>query len=772
LQQKRPRVFVLESANTGGLAEDPELLSACELIGVRDVAELERQIALVPAAVVVCEWVDRLARTLERAPHSLRVIHYGATLPEGVLEAIGNGHAVSHAPSPGQLMAQLGALHPVRDQVRWHHLAGLTVEVDGASAVYQLIDLSNEGLSFEVDAADDVEPFLPGAVLERLNISYGDQTVLEGVSALVRDVAVAHGGAYRIGCEMGSSSTSARRRSPVRILAGRALAAGLIRAALQTSGIVLQGNHDHSPFHCTSGTIDTSRNEFTVASIRHALQEYDVVRGHFEVGGSLYRFCSSVVAQAPLRIRIPEELEESRQRGSDRYRPAPPNEIIAELVSPVSLEPIKRKLYDLSSSGLSLDVDLDRDLFPVGLKLSCITFEVAGSIIRCPGTVKNLARLHGHRQARCGIEFEGFGAAERARLAELLTCAQYRGLHDGAQASFDDLLGFFRRSGYLSPEREQVLAPMMPEVRRTFAALSKRPNRLLKSVVCREGDRIVGHISSVRVYRKTYMIQHLAAALGRQAGLVLSLANAEYLIQNTDFEYIKIWFQSRNRFPSRVFGGFARKLQDPQLCNLKAYAHVTLATDRTRVDDHSDIDVIEASGEELAIVEQHFIGTEAPLLLRSDDLTRRGLNLSEVNAAYRKFGLQRRRRVLLAMHKDVPLGFALVEQSSPGLNLFEALNRFSIHMLPAGAPHDAPARRALLATIQTLYRRGGRTQVSGLLALDEQRQYEAIGIAVDAEQSMCVTTHRTQLRRFFEHMGRLSVPRKSKRSDAAENEQT
>jgi hypothetical protein len=256
------------------------------------------------------------------------------------------------------------------------------------------------------------------------------------------------------------------------------------------------------------------------------------------------------------------------------------------------------------------------------------------------------------------------------------------------------------------------------------------------------------------------MIQHLAAAVGREAGLVLSLGNAEYLMQNTDFEFIKIWFHAHNRFPARVFGGFARKVPDPTLCNLKSYAHVTLPTAPEPLELDSSIDVIEAAGDELSIVERHFVRTEAPILLRSDDLTRAALNLGEVHGAYRRFGLVRRRRVLLAQRGSTVLGFALVEISSPGLNLFDSLNRFSLHLLPDGEAHDAAVRRALLASIRTIYRQSGRAQVTGLLAPEDADRYRAIGVTVDAEISTCVTTHRTQLRRFFEHMERLGVRRR------------
>jgi hypothetical protein len=764
-QNERPRVLVLESEATAALLLDVELRAVCELVTVADLAALERQLADGAGPLVVCSWVDSLGRMLDRAPHAVRLIHYGDSLPESLLKSIGHGHEVQHAESPTHVLAWIRALEPMRSNVRWHNLSGLTVQMAGVAGAYDVIDLSNEGLAFELDGNGDLEPLLPGATLTDLRISRGDVIVIQHASAVVRHVAASGRGTYRVGCQM----TCVRQDGPVgpsRTLRGRALAAGLIRAALETSGLVLQGAAHDVGLQCTSGAIDGERNELTVDAPEHDLQPFDVVRGHFEVAGCLYRFSSAVVSSSPLRVKLPAQLQESSQRQAARFRPA--GAIAVTLRSPLSLRAIERTVQDLSSTGLSIDVDLDLELVPVGLELTAVELVIGDERVRCRGTVKNVAVLRG-RRARCGIELQGLDVTARGQLAELITQAQFPGLHDGAQVSFDALLGFFRDSGFLSPARAQLLQPLMPEVRRTFEALTTRPNRLLKSVVCREGERVVGHISSVRAYRDTYMIQHLAAAVGREAGLVLSLGNAEYLMQNTDFEFIKIWFHAHNRFPARVFGGFARKVPDPALCSLKSYAHVTLPTARGAFDLHptADVDVVEAAGDELSIAERHFVATEAPILMRSDDLTRGALSLGEVHASYRRFGLMRRRRVLLAQQRDVVLGFALVEMSSPGLNLFDSLSRFSIHMLPEGQSEDAAARRALLAAIQTIYRPSGRTHVSGLLAPDEADRYRAIGLPVDAEISTCVTAHRTQLRRFFEHMERLGV-RRRRRAIAAQ----
>jgi hypothetical protein len=370
--------------------------------------------------------------------------------------------------------------------------------------------------------------------------------------------------------------------------------------------------------------------------------------------------------------------------------------------------------------------------------------------------VRNLSRrADGH--LRCGIELVGLDDHQRERVADWVVRRQYAGLEDGRFASFDELFSFFRQSGFLPPERERALEPTMTEVRRTFDTLAAEPNRVFKSVVLRKEGAVVGHISSVRSYRRTYSIQHLAARAGRQAGLVLSVGNAEYLMQNLDFDYIKMWFHASNPFPARVFGGFARKILDPDLCVARAYAHVTLPTAHV-LETSARIHVGDADARALLEIEQFFLAREPALLLRSDDFTRSGLRLEELTSAYRAIGLERRRDVLTARGENgALLGFALAEVSSPGLNLFDALSRYQVFVTPAARRDAGEARKSLIAAALRRYGAAGRTEASAVIAANEAAEYRALGLPLDERQSVCLTCHRSQLRRFAEHMEGLFV---------------
>ena len=61
----------------------------------------------------------------------------------------------------------------------------------------------------------------------------------------------------------------------------------------------------------------------------------------------------------------------------------------------------------------------------------------------------------------------------------------------------------------------------------------------------------------------------------------------------------------------------------------------------------------------------------------------------------------------MAMRRNVCLGFALVEMSSAGLNLSEALSAFQLFVTDAGHAEDQGVRLALLNAVMPIYRNAG-----------------------------------------------------------------
>jgi hypothetical protein len=636
-------------------------------------------------------------------------------------------------------------------------LNGFSVRCAEFPVAHQLLELSNDGLAFGIDSNQELEPLLPGAVLDGLEVLFEQEVVLTGVTAIVRHLGVSDSspGCYRVGCEIRPKRIPGTAEHIVQIR-DRAWCAALLRSALHGEGILLQPVDEGARgIHCTAGQVTAASSEFVVSSGTHSFSEHDVVRGRFEISGGVYRFYTSVIARSPLRLRLPVVIEETQKRSSPRYHLTVDQPIAVRLTSTLLAAPVPHQVRDLSGAGFSFELDAAVDVFPPGMCFTQIELRVGDEQIHCKGQVKNLARIpNAPGKLRCGVEFVGLDEGARVHLADLIMRSRFPSLQDGRSVSFDELWNFFRETRFMYPEKQERLASILPELRKTIERLNSRPTKLFKSVVFSKGGQVVGYVSGLRAYRNTWLSQHLAASQGGQGGRLLNFGLAEYFGQNVDLEYFKIFYRPENRWPARVFGGFARNISDSNLSDLRTYGYFTIESDPELVPRDQSIEVFEPSDNDLRVVERRFVEMEHGLILKANDLTCNALRLAELNEHYKELGLHRRRHMLLAVRDDAPVGFALAEISSPGLNLSELLSAFSIHLLPTAMDQAPQVRNSLLHALLGVYRKAGRPFAVGLTTPDEVSHYQQFKVQT-AKQYRCWTCHRSLYMRFCDHVDRL-----------------
>lgn len=754
----RLRVLVFQR-NRSELVRWAEALSpSFQVRAVSDLEDMDELLRSEPVDVVVCEWQEQLLERIQATQPGARVIHCGDTLPEGVIDAAGKGLGVSHVDRLEELPARVMQLIRPRSMMLRQKLNGFSVRWAELPAAYPLLELSNDGLAFGIESGQELEPLLPGAFLEGLQVfSRQEEVVLTGITATVRHLEVSDTspGWYWVGCEIRPQRTP-RTAERVVLIRDRAWCAALLRSALDGGGILLQPLDEGSlGIHCTAGQVTASSSEFAVSSGTHSFSEYDVVRGRFEIGGGVYRFHTSVIARSPLRLRLPVVIEETQKRSSPRYQLSPEQPIAVRLTSSLLQTPALHQVWDLSGSGFSFEFDAGVDVFPPGMCFTKIELRVGKEEIQCKGQVKNLARIpEAPGKLRCGVEFDGLDEGARVRLADLIMRSRFPSLQDGRSVSFNELWNFFRQTKFMYPEKQQRLTPIIPELRQTLERLNSRPTKMFKSVVFIKGGQVVGYVSGLRAYRNTWLSQHLAASQGGQGGRLLNFGLAEYFGQNVDLEYFKIFYRPENRWPARVFGGFARNISDLNLSDLRTYGYFTIESDPDLVPRDRSIEVFEPSDSDLRIVERRFVEMEHGLILKANDLTCSALRMAEIDECYQGLRLHRRRHVLLAMRRHTPVGFALAEVSSPGLNLSELLSAFSIHLLPGAMEYPAAVRSSLLHAVLSLYRKAGRPFAIGLVTPDEVSHYQQFRLQT-VKQYRCWTCHRSLYLRFCDYIDRL-----------------
>ncbi|MFN7982487.1 MAG: hypothetical protein U0Q11_11560 [Vicinamibacterales bacterium] len=270
-----------------------------------------------------------------------------------------------------------------------------------------------------------------------------------------------------------------------------------------------------------------------------------------------------------------------------------------------------------------------------------------------------------------------------------------------------------------------------------------------------DAGRPVGYLSAIASHGRTTMFQHLAAVRGAQAGGAMVVELMKVTWAEPQFDYVKFYFLANNPYPSRIYGSFGEAFDDGETCIMRTVAHVVSTVDAPIGAIAPHLQVRDASRSDLQWVEAYIRRHESPLLCLAEDLTADTLCLEDLNRRYGKAGLFRHRRVLIAYRDSDPVGFALADVSSPGLNLSEGLSAFRTVVADHALDLDVEIRAALVQAVQQIYRDAGRRLLLGLVGVDETPAYLRLGFTAPAE-SRCILMHRSRFQDFAEHVGRLT----------------
>ncbi len=743
------------------------LLSTETAEGAREMLARDAVDAVVAHGSVGPGFLDDVDR---HAPGAVRVLLSSGAGLDSLIDAMGDGHrfvALPDSIDPSVLLPQLETLLFPRASLRRAPEAELHLEYSrpGPSPTRApVLDVSSRGLAFVAESIEDLEHLLPGSRLRGLSVSRGEVQVISDVEAVVRHlIPLDDRGTYRVGVELvggherDSETPSELVRDPVRISA-------LLKRVLHRGELRL--HPDGTPNRTvafTSGAVDALLGRVVLAG--QAGPEWDagdVVHGSFDLGGTSYAFASSCISieTGTCTLKLPKALRAFRRRQSNRFRPAAEQRLEVEVHSPFDAQPIRRQVLDVSASGLAFPVDPAREVFPVGTLLEDLVLHFPdGARVEARGRVRSHSTIatsgsDRRRLTKCGIEFEGLSLGQGVRIAHSILHAGLPGVEDAFGLPFRQIWGLLEESGFLYPEKLKKLEPVLPQIENTLSTLLGEPNRLFKTFVYRQDEALQGHLSAFRAYRNTWVVQHLATRKegpGRLAAArMLNLGITEYVEQLPEAEWLKIYLRPNNKYPARVFGGFARRISNSSISDLRTFSYLVAPAESTLGAANGEVSVRPGEPSDAAAIEAWFVARGRTMALRANDLCRSGLWMPELAHEYHALGLVRRREVLIAERSGRRVGFAIAEISSPGLNFSELTNSFRIFL----DEPDAAARRALAEGAKALYAKLGHLHCIALEDGADLSDFEAAGFQKVKEYT-CWTLHRSLYRPFYEYVLRL-----------------
>jgi len=696
----------------------------------------------------------------KRSPGTPRAVLLNGGDRRPWLEAASEGHRFAAIPEQApDLVARLQALVRVEAEAT-SALSGCTVEVAagrGRTLVSgPLLRLSSEMLTFRLEPGDGLEQFLPGRELEGVVVRRGREVVLEGCSAAVKDLLPDHTGGFELEMVLGPPPAPP---SPEEVVRDPLQRASLVGEAMRRGRLVVEGAQGGEAKVVARGRVDALAETLLLEGLPTAFAPGTAIRCAFDAGGAHYRFVSAlaeptVATQRPaMAAAMPREL-----RGRRRRRPRialAPGEACAELASFLGREVIRRQVLDVEMEGMGF-LAQPQDLLPVGTRLREIRVALGeGPALRASGRIASRAPVQGPNggAVRCGVHFDPLAPEEQAALAAAILRHTHPGLELARGLTFDALWCFLRETGFLYPEKEEKIRAVLPQVHRSLDRLLAEPNGPLRTLLFRSGGLLAGHVSVLRAYRATWMVQHLAAHKDGPGSLAaaraLNIAVVDYLEQLPDCEWARVWFQPGNRWPARTFGRFARLQFDAHRCDLRTYAYLVAPTAGSPRPAAPGVEIAASAPADWAEIRRRLVAVGQTAALSAEDLCS-APDLSEAGDAFREMGLERRREALVARRGGRLAGFALLEFSSMGFNFSELTNAFRLHAIDP----DPAVTAALAARARDRYGEVGRSTAIGLAERASPEAWEAAGFR-HLKSYSCWTVHRSVMRRYVEFLQRL-----------------
>lgn len=388
----------------------------------------------------------------------------------------------------------------------------------------------------------------------------------------------------------------------------------------------------------------------------------------------------------PLHAKIrrfkPKEFRSSR----DKLLPSP--HIIFR--HPITRKMITLEVDDLSSTGFSVEEYVENSMLLPGMIIPELYIEIGKNFkICCKAQVvyRNVNKTYvDETYVKCGMAILDMDIQDQVKLSALLHQVANRKSYVCNIVDLDTLWKFFFEVGFVYPEKYAFIHTNKEKFKKTYEKLYIQSPNIARHFIYQDKGIIEGHMSMIRFYENTWLIHHHAASRAGygKAGLVVldqvgRYVNEFHSLHTTHMNFVICYFRPDNKFPNRVFGGFARDLKNPKGSSLDSFAYFHFQ----RTFEHHDLSgpwaLTETQPEDLLELKNFYEYISGGLMLHALDLEPDMIDNDELNKEYQRLGFKRERH-LLSLKKDGLLkAIIMVTLSDLGLNLSNLTN--CIHVI-------------------------------------------------------------------------------------------
>jgi hypothetical protein len=363
-------------------------------------------------------------------------------------------------------------------------------------------------------------------------------------------------------------------------------------------------------------------------------------------------------------------------------------------VHPFLKKKVQMEVYNISTSGFSVCESADEGVLMQGMIIPELTIEFAGvNEMKCMAQVIHRSEEN-KKSIRCGFVILDMDISSYSRLTHILSKALDGHAYISDEVDMDALWEFFFDSSFIYPTKYRLIQPHKESLKETYRRVYQERPEIARHLTYQRNGRIYGHISMVRAYERTWMIHHYAAKAidNKRTGFILLKRLMHYLnemccLPSAKMDYVMCYFRPQNKFPDRIFGGFARALNNPQGCSMDLFKYVPYSSLSLSTELPKGWLLKPSSAQDLWEMNRFYSHYSNGLFLDALGLGPDRSGDESLEEVYSRLGFLRRLKVYSLRYRGRLNAVLIVDQSDMGFNLSELLNSIKIMVInPEGLP--------------------------------------------------------------------------------------
>ena len=346
---------------------------------------------------------------------------------------------------------------------------------------------------------------------------------------------------------------------------------------------------------------------------------------------------------------------------------------------------IKREICNISNSGFSVYEDIKEGVLMPGMIIPELKIKYAGAFeMKCKAQVIYRRYKNEEDKVRIGLSILDMNIKEFTRLTQIVDQTTDPHNNISSKVDMDALWEFFFDTGFIYPKKYNSIHFYRNDFKGTYKKLYQENPEIARHFTYEKNGEIYGHIAMFRAYERAWMIHHFAAKpMGNKLPgfmvlkQIIHYLNGVYRLPSAKMDCVITYFRPENKIIDRIFGGFARYLNNPQGSSLDLFSYLVVPKELTNSELPGNWSLRECTTMDLWKLGLFYKYQSGGLLMDVLGLGEENPNNS-LETIFNRQGFVRKLKAYSLIRNDDPAAFLIANQSDLGFNLSELLNGIKI----------------------------------------------------------------------------------------------